>query len=565
MTKKFDNRQSRIARHEETEVIVVGAGPVGSALAGDLGTRAVNCMLVEATNGSLFDPRLHAVNLRTMELARRWGIEEELRNCGWPRHHSQDIVYVTSIAGKEIGRIEWPAISDMQAPTASPTFAQRCPQTWFNPILQGFAKRQRSVQTCFENRLESFEQDQSGVTAWIRDLSSGELWSARSRYLIACDGARSEIRDQLGIKRTYASKLGYSAEIVFRSPALARLNGTTQAGRYNIVQATGMSKSMLPIDGIDLYRMTLIAEGSPITREGIIAAIHESIGSDKVAFELVNDVIPWVSGVTTAETFRRGCVFLAGDAAHTMPTTGGMGMNTGILDALDLSWKLHALCRGWGGPILLESYEIERRLAADRTSTMASAIYQDWLALEPELQRGASVLHAETPEGAAYRRALGQQLANVFRREFNSVGGALGYRYSGSPICVPDGSPEPEDSLSLYIPVSRPGHRAPHLWVTDGVSTIDWFGSGFCILHHADATGQAGRIQASAMDSKVPAELRQLPDGARVLYPADVTIVRPDGHVAWRGSHLSGPIWEILAGRRRLDTNTDKSTATMTH
>ena len=565
MTDHIAKSRFPCSRHEEAEVVVVGAGPVGAALAGDLGTREVDCMLVEATDGRLFDPRLHAVNVRTMELARRWGIEEELRNCGWPRHHSQDVVYVTSVVGKELGRIGWPAIADMRPPPESPTFAQRCPQTWFNPILQGFAKRQRTVRTRFGNRVECIEQDSSGVTTWIRDLGSGELWSARSTYLVACDGARSEIRDQLRIHRTFASKLGYSAEIVFRSPTLARLTGSGEAGRYNIVQATGMSKSLLPIDGVDLYRMTLIAEGSPITREGIVNAIRESIGSDDIQFELINDVIPWISGVTSAQTFRRERVFLAGDAAHTMPTTGGMGMNTGILDALDLSWKLDAVCRGWGGPILLESYETERRLAADRTSAMASAIYHDWLALETTLQRGATLLHADTLEGAAYRGDLGRQLADVFRREFNSIGGALGYRYSGSPICIADDSPEPEDSLSSYVPVSRPGHRAPHLWIEEGKSTLDWFGNGFCILHFAVSIGQAERFQAGAADSRVPARMLRLHEGARSLYPADVTIVRPDGHVAWRGSRYSDSVWDILAGRCRQAGTDNRKSAIAAH
>ena len=532
-----------------TEVLIVGAGPVGAALAGDLGSRGVRCILLEATDGQLFDPRLHAVNVRTMELARRWGITEKLRNCGWPQDHSQDVVYVTSVVGDELARVLWPSISEMRPPPESPTFAQRCPQTWFNPILQEFAKRQPSVRARFENRLESFEQDSSGVTAQVKDLKTGELWTVRSAYLVACDGARSEIRDQLGIERRYTKKLGHSAEIVFRSPALAALTGASEAGRYNIVQATGMSKSLLPIDGKDLYRMTLIAEGSPVTRERIVAAIRESIGSDDIQFELVNDVIPWISGVSSAETFRQDRVFLAGDAAHTMPTTGGMGMNTGILDSLDLAWKLEACCRGWGGPGLLASYEIERRQAADRTSEMASAIYQDWLALEPELKRGAELLHEKDAKGVAYKSALGSQLVGVFTREFNSIGGALGYRYNESPICIADGSPEPEDSLSIYTPVSRPGHLAPHLWVDDGrTSTLDWFGTGFCILHHIDSKEAAARVQLPAVGLGVPVHLRQLPPRSREHYPCDVTIVRPDGHVAWRGARLEDLGWQMITG-----------------
>ncbi len=540
--------------------MVVGAGPVGAALAGELGRLGVRCFLVEVSDGQVFDPRLHAVNVRSMELARRWGITDELRNCGWPQDHSQDVVYVTSLLGEVLGRIRWPAIAHMTPPPESPTFAQRCPQTWFNPILQRFAARQKSVRLCLLNRLECFEQDANGVTARVSDLRTGATWTARVAYLVAADGARSQVREQLGIERRYASQLGHSAEIVFRSRTLAQLMGAGEAGRYNIVEPGGMSKSLLPIDGVDLYRMTLIAEGERVTRERIVQAIRQAIGNDDVPFELVNDVIPWISGVTEAESFRRDRVFLAGDAAHTMPTTGGMGMNTGILDAVDLAWKLEACCRGWGGPVLLDSYELERRPAAQRTSEMASAIYRDWLALEAQLKRGADLLYADCTEGVAYRGDLGKQLVSVFSREFNSIGGALGYRYSNSPICIPDGSPEPEDSLSFYLPVSRPGHRAPHMWVDKGsTSTLDWFGRGFCVLHHGDSRDLAEEALGIALGLGFPTSLKQLPRGTRSLYPEHITIVRPDGHVAWRGSRIAASEWRTVAGWPATDIDSRPS------
>ncbi len=547
----------------ETEVLVVGAGPVGAALAGDLGTRGVRCCLIEATDGQVFDPRLHSVSVRTMELARRWGITTDLRNCGWPHGHSQDIAYVTSIAGHELGRIAWPSIAEMQPPADSPTFAQRCPQTWFNAILQRFAQNQAPVQVSFLNRLERFEQDGEGVTAWVRDIATERLGTIRARYMVACDGARSQVREQLGIQRQYKSQLGHSAEIVFRSPQLAQHNGPREAGRYNVVSPAGLSKSLLPIDGRDLYRMTLIAEGSRVSREGIIGAIRESIGNDDIAFEPVNDVIPWISGVTSASSFRTGRVFLAGDAAHTMPTTGGMGMNTGILDGFDLSWKLHACLRGWGGPGLLDSYEVERRQGADRTSEMASEIYRDWLALEPQLRACGDAIHADSAHGRAVRSELGAKLVAVFTREFNSIGGALGYRYNDSPICIPDGSDEPADSLSCFTPSSRPGHRAPHVWIGEERSTLDLFGGGFCILQSGGPPDGAERLAQSAASRAVPARYHRLPDAAREKYPCHYTIVRPDRHVAWRGDSVDvhpERIWGLLCGFGALQQSKRQST-----
>jgi hypothetical protein len=306
---------------------------------------------------------------------------------------------------------------------------------------------------------------------------------------------------------------------------------------------------LLPIDGKDLYRMTLIAEGSRVTREQIVESIRESIGGN-VPFEPVNDVIPWVSGVTSAERFREGRIFLAGDAAHTMPTTGGMGMNTGILDALDLSWKLQACLDGWGGEALLQSYEIERRQAADRTSLMASEIYRDWIAVEPEMKSNGHLLKLEGAEGDAYREKLGRRLVQVFKREFNSIGGALGYRYNDSPICVADGSDEPDDSLSFYVQSSRPGHRAPHLWLSEERSVLDLFGDGFVILQTGGADSDGAVLLQGALARGVPAKVHRLPGKARALYPSNFTIVRPDGHVGWRGDESidAGRVWSVLTG-----------------
>jgi 2-polyprenyl-6-methoxyphenol hydroxylase-like FAD-dependent oxidoreductase len=513
-----------------TEVLIVGAGPVGAALAGDLGQRGIKCILVEATDGAVRDPRLHAVNIRTMELARRWGLVDSLRNCGWPAEHLQDVVYATKIGGYELGRLAWPPISLMTPPQQSPVFAQRCPQNWFNPILHKFANAQASVDLRFLQRLVSFVQTDDHVTALIDDLDNATQYSIKARFMVACDGGRSFTREALGVQREKAGPIGFAADGVFRSPALAKRNGRQEAGRYTIITPQGMSFSLLPMDGKELYRMMLYVEPAKATADRVLDAIRSSIGDD-IPFEMVGDVLHWVPRVTMAEQFRVGRVFIAGDAAHTMPTAGGFGMNTGILDAADLGWKLAAVLRGWGGPMLLHSYHAERRPAARRISTMASTIYKQFHVMGDEIKRYGSVTLEDSPEGAKAREDIGGKITGFFRREFNAIGGALGYQYEDSPICIPDGSEPPEDSMVEYLQTSRPGHRAPHAWVGEGVSTLDLFGDGFTIIHSGGDVGPCTALRESASRRNIPLRVASYSDDrVRDLYSKNHTLIRPDGH-----------------------------------
>jgi 2-polyprenyl-6-methoxyphenol hydroxylase-like FAD-dependent oxidoreductase len=530
-----------------TEVLVVGAGPVGACLAGDLGQRGIKCTVVEATDGSVRDPRLHAVNIRTMELARRWGLVDALRNCGWPAEHLQDVVYTTKIGGYELGRLAWPSISEMTPPAQSPVFAQRCPQNWFNPILHKFAKAQTSVDLRFLHRLVSFVQADDHVTALIEDLENDTQYSIKARFMVACDGGRSFTRKALGLQREKAGPIGFAADGVFRSPALAKRNGRVEAGRYTIITPQGMSFSLLPMDGKELYRMMLYVEPTKATADRVLDAIRYSIGED-IPFDMVGDVLHWVPRVTMAEQFRVGRIFIAGDAAHTMPTAGGFGMNTGILDAADLGWKLAAVLQGWGGPKLLDSYHVERKPAAQRISTMASAIYKQFHVMGDEIKAYGNATLEESPAGVKARTEIGDKLTGFFRREFNAIGGALGYKYEGSPICIPDGSEPPEDSMVDYIQTSRPGHRAPHAWIGKGLSTLDLFGDGFTIIHTGGEMGPCAAFQESATRRNIPLRVVSYSgDPVRSLYPKNLTLIRPDGHVAWRGDEFDQPPEEVLS------------------
>ena len=218
-------------------------------------------------------------------------------------------------------------------------------------------------------------------------------------------------------------------------------------------------------------------------------------------------------------------------------------MNTGIQEVFDLGWKLEAALQGWGGPKLLGSYEIERSPIAKRNIGFSTQNFKAWQDT-PDPQAVCD----DTEEGARVRAALGRRLRDSTRVEWESMGLQIGYRYEGSPICVPDGTPPTPDDFSEYVPSTRPGSRAPHAWLSDGRSTLDLFGRGFVLLsfnlsHMNAAERGIDALEAAFAQREMP--MRMVPiaeDAIAKLYERDLVLVRPDGHIAWRGNKVSNAI-----------------------
>jgi 2-polyprenyl-6-methoxyphenol hydroxylase-like FAD-dependent oxidoreductase len=515
-------------------VLVVGGGPVGLALAGDLGWRGIACTLVEQSDGSIYQPRMDLVGVRTMEFCRRWGIVPAVEGSPYPRDYAQDNIYLTSLTGYELGRERFPGIGQAPPPKESPQRRERCPQNMFDPILRAFAASQNNVALRYRTRLVSFTQNIDVVAAVIENAETGAREEILARFIVGCDGARSLVRETLGIAMQGNPVLTYTTNVIFRCPHLLSLHDKGKAYRHIFIGPEGTWSTIVAINGRDEWRFSIIggAEQRDYTTDDIKAAIRRAVGRD-FDFEILS-VLPWVRRELVAERYRGGRGFIAGDAAHVMSPTGGFGMNTGIQDVVDLSWKLAATIEGWGGEGLLDSYSIERQPIGTRNVTEASGNLRRMLSVPPQ-----SNLLDDTPQGAATREKVGREFSETMRREWFTLGAHLGYRYENSPICWPDGTAAPPDDPRAYVPTARPGHRAPHAFLADGRSTLDLFGRGFALLGFGADIAEAAPLLDAAKQRNVPITFTAIAEPPiAALYERRFVLVRPDGHVAWRDDRI---------------------------
>jgi 2-polyprenyl-6-methoxyphenol hydroxylase-like FAD-dependent oxidoreductase len=515
-------------------VLVVGGGPVGLALAGDLGWRGIACTLVEQSDGSIYQPRMDLVGVRTMEFCRRWGIVPAVEGSPYPRDYAQDNIYLTSLTGYELGRERFPGIGQAPPPKESPQRRERCPQNMFDPILRAFAASQNNVALRYRTRLVSFTQNADLVTAVVENADTGAREEIPARYIVGCDGARSLVRETLGIAMQGNPVLTYTTNVIFRCPHLLSLHDKGKAYRHIFIGPEGTWATIVAINGRDEWRFSIIggSEQRDYTTDDIKAAIRRAVGRD-FEFEILS-VLPWVRRELVAERYRGGRGFIAGDAAHVMSPTGGFGMNTGIQDVVDLSWKLAAVLEGWGGDGLLDSYSSERQPIGTRNVTEASGNLRRMLSVPPHPD-----LLDDTPHGAATREKVGREFSETMRREWFTLGAHLGYRYENSPICWPDGTAAPPDDPRAYVPTARPGHRAPHAFLADGRSTLDLFGRGFALIGFGADAAEAAPLLEAAKKRNLPLTFTAIAEPhIAALYERKFVLVRPDGHVAWRGDAM---------------------------
>jgi 2-polyprenyl-6-methoxyphenol hydroxylase-like FAD-dependent oxidoreductase len=405
---------------------------------------------------------------------------------------------------------------------------------YFDPVLRKHVATLPQVEVRYLTTFESFDQNEERVTAKVIDVKTGKQEIIEADYLVGCDGGRSNIRRALGIQYQGVFSQGVNVAALFRSPLL-KLITHGPAVMYQIINAR-INGTIAAVDGKELWRLNI----RNVKQEQIDALnapekLRDALG-ENIPFELL-DVRPWTGHCVVAEKYQDGRVFVAGDAAHLNWPTGGFGMNTGVGDAVDIGWKLAAVLQGWGGARLLDSYTAERKPIAMINVNEAAEMRASYDTQTPFSPR----IGEASDEGKQLREKARAAIMRTRAKEFqhDSAGIELGYRYENSPICVADGTPAPELDHGLYVPSTWPGVRAPHVRLEDGRSTLDLFGKSFTLLNLSNTSKIANTLADAAKKVGLPLEVVELNETkVRETYERDFVLVRPDGHVAWRGDAL---------------------------
>jgi 2-polyprenyl-6-methoxyphenol hydroxylase-like FAD-dependent oxidoreductase len=527
-----------------SDVLIVGAGPVGLTLAIDLAWRGIDVTVVETrARAAPPEPKCNHVAARTMEIFRRLGLAEKIRNAGLPADYPHDISYRTSFTGQELTRIPIPCRRDrftMQGgpdcnwPTPEPP--HRINQIFLEPILFEHAAAQPRIRIVNRTSVEDVVVEDSCATVALRDLETGASRRFSCRYLIGCDGARSVVRKAIGAELAGDAVVQRVQSTYIRAPDLIDRQHYAPAWGTGAINPR-RSGMVYAIDGRERWLVhNYLRPGEPdfdaVDRDACLRTI---LG---VPLDFQYDIISredWYGRRLIADRFRDRCAFIAGDAAHIWVPYAGYGMNAGIADAMNLSWLLAAHLNGWAPSSILDAYEAERWPITSQVSRFAMSH------AEAEIRRrGAVPDNIEDPgaEGEQARAEVGRLAYEINVQQYACAGLNFGTYYDRSPIIAYDGAEHPSYAMSSYTPSTVPGCRTPHLWCEDGRSLYDAMGPEFTLLRF-DSTVDVAACEAAARDRGVPLKVLDIEQPANAtFYGNKLVLSRPDQHVAWRGDAL---------------------------
>ena len=539
----------------DSNVIIVGAGPVGLSLAINLGRAGIKTILLERNAEPQFLPKMERCNARSMEMFRRIGLSKKIRGAGLRADCPMDVFVVEDLTKPPLLEEKHPSIQtfqnkirDCQDLSMALEPYQLISQYTLEPLLKKEAESIESIDVRFGHEFIEFEQIDDSVTVHCRN-SDGNRISFSADYLVGCDGGSSPIRKQLGIKlRGEGGILELQQALFYCEELFDRLpngRGPGQGRHYH--RADDEHTFLIMQDSTKHWSLhASVADSDAMKRK------FEEIVGFPVKYELIS-CAPWRQNLLLADRYRDGRVFLAGDSVHLVIPTGGLGMNTGVGDAFDLAWKLIGTIEGWGGSQLLDSYEIERRQVGDRNvgaSRYANIGRQKWRSIAtPNIFDGST-------ESEETKKHLVAVADSEQRKGNRMIGAELGYRYVDSP-CIDNIPGGPEHRVGEYQPNVWPGSRLPHCWLEDGSAIQDHLPETFVLLRLGPKKLDTSTLRSSFEEIGAPVSVITIESSRiRDLYGVDFLVLRPDMHIVWRGNNVptnADEIASISTGHGRLE------------
>lgn len=511
----------------DTDIIIVGGGPVGMGLAIELGQRGVACTVVERHLQPQPIPKGQNLTQRTLEHFHAWGAEPALRAA-------RTIPPTYGIGGlTAYGTLLGPYAYDwLQRDLVKPfyfTANERLPQYATEAVMRSRVAEIPGIRTLYGWDADSVLQDADGVSVIVRPRDGGASQQLRAPYLVACDGARSRVREQVGIHQTRTDHDSLMVLLVFRSAQLNQRMLERYPGKsyFNVLhpQLKGYWKFFGRVDlqGQWFFHAPVPA-GTTADNFDFKAYLQEAVGE---SFDVDFDHIGfWDLRFMLADQYRQGRVFVAGDAAHSHPPYGGYGINSGLEDARNLGWKLAAHRQGWGGEALLASYDAERR------PVFASTI-EDFIARSIATDRDFLAAFDPQQDRAAFEQAWQA-------RAQGAVGEVHAFEphYEGSPLITGGPSAAACSAKGSHQFKARAGHHLAPAALPDGRNVFEALGSGYTLLALGAATEAVQALQDAATRAGLPLTLIAAPREQELIrYEAPLILVRPDAFVAWAGDN----------------------------
>lgn len=522
----------------DTPILIAGGGPVGLILAVDLGRRGVPCTLIERKDQPAFLPKMERCNARSLEIFRRMGVVDRVRAAGYPSHYPMDVYHIKTMMDPPLAVVHYGSVDECREDARKRNDGvlplepyQLISQYTLEPLMKKIAEENPLIDVRFGHELVSFEQDAGGVTARVRTTQGADL-EIRAAYMVGCDGGTSTVRKGLGIALEGRGNIREMVQALYQCDTLYDVVPIGHGRHYKVADEN--SSGIVCQDSCRHFSIN----AEHCTEDDMPGIFARTVGAP-VPFTMLTSA-RWKHNLLCAVKYLEGRVMLAGDAAHLVIPTGGLGLNTGIGDAIDISWKLAAIHHGWAGPHLLQSYEDER-LQIGKRNVRASGNATE----ERRNRRDDMYQHLPT-DGKAYY----EQTAVADKGKTTVMEGIeRGYRYTNSGIIAQEPGDGPDPDSVIYTPTTWPGARLPHMWRKNGDPLLDDMGTWYTVLRFGDRVDTRG-IEQSLAAADVPYTTVALDadEPAHEVYGGyGALLIRPDVHVAWRGTETPRDPQQLVA------------------